>query len=314
MQETKSNTQPENKDKNKIRLLLILTLIFFLTSAILGYLLLNQKTETKKVIVKNTELVGAKESLTAELDALKAEHEKLNVDFGELTEELKVKDTELKEKIKYIEKMIKAGVTIDSYRKIKRELETIRKLNKGYFVQIDSLNQQNARLNAENLEVKTELKKEQNKSEALTKDKEQLKSTVDLGSRLKAYDIKAGAFLYKSGGKKEKETTKAKKAEKIKAIMKIGANSIAKKGDRTGYIKIITPDGKILSKNDSDTFVFEGESQFFSDRKDFRYDNEEQELVFAYTVAEDEKIPAGKYEVLIYMENIMVGKASFDLE
>lgn len=304
--------EKKKRDNTKI-LLLILLLIFAGTTGVLGYLLSVKKEQIVLVESQKADLSAAKEALNFELESLKSEHDKLSVDYGQLTEELKAKDSLLQDKMAQLQKMINAGVTIDTFRKIKAELETIRKLNKGYFVQIDSLNQANSRLREENQMVKTELKGEKDKTEQLSKEKEALSSTVEMGSKLGAYDIASDAIIYKSGGKREKITEKAKRVDKIRTCLTVGANSIAKSGKRAVILKIIAPNGKILSKktDDSNTFMVAGEKEYYSARKEFEYTNEEIDLCLYFDRYED--LPEGKYEVLVYIDDLMIGKSSFEL-
>ncbi len=61
---------------------------------------------------------------------------------------------------------------------------------------------------------------------------------------------------YKRAGKKEAETTKARKTEKIKVSFTLGENKIAKTGEKTVYIRIMTPDGKEMAKSYDDNYKF----------------------------------------------------------
>src|SRR6185295_4070941 len=136
---------------------------------------------------------------------------------------------------------------------------------KHFVVEIDSLNTLNKTIIAEKDVVSANLTAEKDKTSQLSKDKEALQSTVNMGSILKAENPTVKGVKFKSGGKKEIETTKASRVERIKVSFVLGENKIAKKGTRSVYIRITTPDGKEITKSpDEENMVkFNGGKGFY---------------------------------------------------
>lgn len=116
---------------------------------------------------------------------------------------------------------------------------------------ITSLEADVARLTGENevlTTANTTLKQEKADLETnlstRTAEKEALEKTVDVGSTFSASNIKITPLNDKKGGK-EKETTKAKKVDKLVVSFDI-ENRIAKSGPADMYLIVTAPDGKVI--------------------------------------------------------------------
>jgi len=184
-----------------------------------------------------------------------------------------------------------------------------------YVRQIDSLNVVNKALKEENTAVKTDLESEKGKTNQLTQDKTDLTAKVEMGSKLKAYEVFSDAVRIK-GGDKEISTTKARRADKLRTCFILGENSITKKGERTVYAKITTPDGQVLvtSKDDSNMFNAGGAREYFSAKKQINYSGSAQDLCLYYTPKEKEKLKEGKYKAEVFVDAEKIGETTFDLK
>jgi predicted nuclease with TOPRIM domain len=198
--------------------------------------------------------------------------------------------------------------------KLKAEIASLQSSLQNYVKQIDSLNLVNKQLKDENTMVKTDLESEKGKTAQLTQEKTDLSAKVELGSKMKVYEVFSDAVRVK--GDKEISTAKAKRADKIRTCFIIGENQIAKKGDRMLYAKITTPDNQILvtSKDDSNMFSTGSGREYFSVKKQINYSGTAQDICLYYTPKEKEKLKEGKYKAEIYLDNEKVGETSFDLK
>ena len=185
---------------------------------------------------------------------------------------------------------------------------------KGFVRTIDSLNTLNQTLVAEKKSVMKQLDKEKEKQDELEKEKEELKSTIAKGSVLSCFNISAKAVYYKRGGKKEVETTKARKAQKIKVSFSLGENKIAKSGEKTVYIRIMTPDGKEMAKSYDDNykFTFSKSSGYFAGKETLNYANVEISGA-TYCEGQGEMVP-GNYILEISCEGSVIGSGGFKLD
>lgn len=302
----------ENQGKSGNKTFVVISILLFLLSSFLGWQLYNTKNEKETIIVEKTKVETDFTAVKADFDEIKKAYDELQTDNKQLQSELDSKKEELED----------LGIQLDKYKgdaamvkKLKRELETIRNLIKSYLHDIDSLQIANQGLTNENTQVKTELKTEKGRSEQLTTEKNSLSQKVDLGSKLKAYQLFADAVRVK-GSDKETTTTKAKRADRIRACFTLSENKIAKKENKTIFMKVTAPGDEILvtSTDDSNMFTSNGEKQYYSAKKDIFYEQEAKQMCLAFTKKEDVDFKAGKYKVELFVDATSIGVFTFELK
>src|SRR5690606_5591685 len=84
--------------------------------------------------------------------------------------------------------------------KARREAETLRKIMKGYVVTIDSLNQLNKALMAENVTTKQQLGEVTGQKQALESKSAEQQALIDKGSVLSASGMAANALFVRNSG------------------------------------------------------------------------------------------------------------------
>lgn len=294
------------------KLFIVISIILFLLSSFLAWQLFVLKKEKEIVYVEKTKAETDYAAVKSDFEDVKKAYDELQTDNKQLQSELDAKKEELED----------LGVQLEKYKgdaamvkRLKKELETIRALIKSYLHEIDSLQQANIGLQNENTQVKTDLQTEKGKTQQLTQEKNSLSQKVDLGSKLKAYQLFADAVRVK-GESKEITTTKAKRAERIRACFTLSENKIAKKENKTIYMKVTAPGDEVLvtSTDDSNTFMNNGEKQYFSAKKDIFYEQEAKEMCLAFTRKDDADFKTGRYKVEIFVDNGIIGTAFFDLK
>jgi hypothetical protein len=196
--------------------------------------------------------------------------------------------------------------------KAKKEAETLRKIMKGYVATIDSLNQANQLLTAENLTIKQELGEEKAQKDALTTQKQELEGKISKGSVLHTTTINAGALFMRNNGK-QVETDRANKAEMVKCCFTLGENRVTNAGDKTLYMRVISPDGTVLPATDGDNrFKFNGVEGEFSARREVNYQNQPVDVCIFWTGTSE--LRTGQYIVEVYEAGALVSKANFNLK
>jgi hypothetical protein len=303
----------DKEEKRKLHVFyLSIIAVLALVCALLTWQFFDQKTRIETIEKERIVYVEQSNSLQTELSQLKSDYEGLQTSDKKLR-------SELDEKIKQIEEMQQEAEKHkgDSYviYKLQKEAETLRKVMKHFVQQLDSLGRLNKVIVAQKEQVEKDLVDEKNKTADLNRQKDELTNTVNLGSILKASDIKVSGVRYKSGGKKELATTSAKRVEKIKVTFTLGANLIAKKGERTVYIRIVTPDGKDLTKStdESNTFKYNNSKGYYAAKTIVTYDNDDTPVT-VYTAKADIHFIPGKYLVEITTDEVVVGQTSITLE
>jgi hypothetical protein len=303
------NKQEEKKSNNRI--LIILLALLLVGNGTFAWLWLKERGRANTVVVEKQQVIVERDNVQKELLDLQEEYATLQTNDVALQKELEEKRAEIAELLEQAEKHKDDAYIIS---KLRKETETLRKIMKHFVVQIDSLNTLNKTIIAEKDKVSADLTAEKDKTTQLVKDKDALQSTVNLGSILKAENPTVKGVKFKSGGKKEVETTKASRVERIKVSFILGENKIAKKGPRSVYVRIVTPDGKELTKSpdEGNMVKFNGSKGYFAAKQDVSY-NGEDVAVDVFCPSPTEFVP-GKYLVNIICDDVIVGESSITLK
>lgn len=302
-----SNSSSANKGSsiNKVLIVLIILLLGFC-----GYLIWQNLELQKHLDANNVELsdvTSERDQVKGELEQMLAQYEEMEANNQDLSEELAAEKAKIEELLK------QAKGKNWTIHKLRKETETLRTIMKGYVVQIDSLNQINGRLRNENEVVRTELTSERTKSKDLSEKNDDLKDIVTVASYLKTTGLKAYGVKIKSNNT-GKESDRAKKIGKIRTEFTILKNDITIPGKKWIYVRILTPDGKVLSEktDDSNKFDFNGVRGLYSSKKQINYNNQQQTLTIDWVKTND--FPIGEYNVEIYSDGVDIGKTKFSLK
>lgn len=303
----------EKEDSRKKRGVILWIVIALLlgTNVVTLWMLMNEKTQVVegKTIIKQVSV--EKENVQEELLALQKDYQSLETSDKAMQKDIDEKRAQIEELLKEASKH--KG---DSYMiaKLKKEAATLRAIMMGYVRTIDSLNTLNQTLVAEKKTVMKQLGVEKEKQTTLIKEKDELQTTIAKGSILTCFNVSAKAVAFKRGGKKESETNKARKAEKIKVSFSLGENKIAKAGEKTVYIRIMTPDGKEMAKSydDLNKFTFNKSTGYFAGKETLNYANTEISGV-TYCEGQGEMVP-GTYLVEITCDGAVIGNTNLKLD
>ena len=305
--QTEINSLPEKKGSNTNKLLVAIIILLF---CFCGYLIW-QNLELQKLLeaegIALTEVTSERDKVQGELEEMLAQYKEMEANNEELSADLEAERTKIEELLK------KAKGKDWSIYKLRKETETLRTIMKGYVVQIDSLNQINGRLRDENEVVRTELTSEKNITKDLSEKNEDLSDLVTVASYLKTSGLKSYGVKVKSNNT-GKETDRAKRVGKVRTEFTILKNSITVSGKKWVYVRILTPDGKVLSEktDDSNKFDFNGVRGLYSSKKQIDYKNKQQTLTIDWKKTED--FPIGEYNIEVYADGVDIGKTKFSLK
>lgn len=303
----------ENKEeeKRKNRLWIIIAIVLFLGNVTFVALWLSERGRANSEVVIKEQVTLDRDNVKADLLELQEEYATLQTNDKAMQVELEAKRAEIAQLLEQAEKHKDDAYLIA---KLRKEVTTLRKIMKHYIFEIDSLNTLNKTIIAEKEKVSADLNAEKGITSKLSKDKDALQNTVNMGSVLKASQPVALGVKVKSGGKKEVETERASRVDKIKVSFVLGENRIAKKGERTIYVRIVTPDGKELTKSpdSGNMFSFNGSRGYFAGKEDIEYTNEEMP-VSVYCESPSEFVP-GKYQITIGCDNVIIGETTLTLK
>ena len=189
--------------------------------------------------------------------------------------------------------------------RLKKELETLRRILRDYVVQIDSLNRENQNLRSDNTALRTRNEEAEAHISDLSSKNEQLTDKVNIASQLDATGIRASAR-----NKKGKDCEKVKDAKKLVVSFNISRNVTAQTGMRTIYVRISTPTGETLTRGGS--FQFENRQLQYSIAKEIEYTGEEIPVTVYWDIAET--LSAGSYHVDIFADGHAIGITTFSLK
>ncbi len=185
--------------------------------------------------------------------------------------------------------------------RLKKELATVRNVLRQYIRMVDSLNQVNQALVAENTQVKDELAQSKSVNQGLQHERQTLKEQVAIAAQLDATGINMTAL-----NKRNKTAKKMKDCTTLQVGFTIARNVTATNGNRTFYVRIQTPGGQTLTAG---TFPYENRQLEYSMKKVAEYTGEELTLQTYWPV--NEFLEAGEYRVSIFAEGNMIGTRTF---
>ncbi len=304
-------TQEESKSKKRGIFLWIFIALLMGTNGYTIWLLMQEKNKVAEQIIKIETVYVEKETIQNDLATLMKDYEGLQTNNKAIQADIELKKVRIAELMEEAKKH-KGDAYIIA--KLKKETETLREIMKHYVYTIDSLNTLNQTLVADKKKVLKQLGEEKEKQNVLNQEKEELKTTIAKGSILSCFNVTAKGVYFKKGGKKEVETNKARKATKIKIGFSLGENKIAKAGEKSVYIRIITPDGKEMAKSydDSYKFIFNKSNGYYAGKETVNYANVEMSAV-TYCEGQSEMVP-GNYIIEITCDGAVIGNTNLKLD
>lgn len=306
-----SNVYPEDKTRStsKRTVFIVIILILFATNVLLIWQYFDKKQHLAEVSKSLETTLMDKDQLTAELQKVKQEYEKISEQNAGLQGQLSLKDEEIKTKIAQIQKLISSG-DAESLKKAKLEIEQLKAMNLRYAIEMDSLKAANQNLVSANQTLNSTLTEEQSKVESLKQENAVLANKVALGSILKTRDLVASAVRSKRSGK-EIVVTKASSAEQIKIAFTILENVVIDKGMQAVFIRILSPDGAVMATS-METILVNGKPSLYTLKEAVDYQNKDTDCTFYFP--KNTAFAKGKYTVEIYNNNNQIGASSFTLK
>ena len=293
--------RPQNPaDPRKYALVIILAVLLVVVVALFFW----QRSENAEATAL---LKQEKASIETELNTMVTSYDSLKRNNSNLNIQFEGAQTKVKDLLAEIEQ-----VKSTSFRQISKyrdEMNTLRKIMRDYVVQIDSLNQKNQRLMAENSTVKQEVTEVKTQNQNLEQEKKKLEQTVTLAATLEAVNLRAAGI-----NKKGKEQTKASKMESIKVDFTLSKNLTAKRGAKNIYIRIQRPDQLLLTKSDKDLFKFEGLKIPFSAMREVEYEGTDLPVSIYWDNSGSPALISGSYTIDIFADGNNIGTTNFEVK
>ncbi len=246
-------------------------------------------------------LTEEKDSLTHELVLMIEAYDTLKSDNDTLNAQLTIEQ----EKIERLLAINASNAQV--IRTYKKEITTMREIMKSYIVQIDSLNTRNKILVAENSQIKEQITKVERSNQELSRAREELSSKVEIARVIQAKDIVPQPL-----NKKRKETDRIDRMVNLMVCFTLRENPIAEAGKKTVLMRVLRPDGLVVTTSPDNLFEYNGETLIYTESRTVDYLNQDVELCIY--VDNNGDFIEGNYTVELYLEGSLIGTGEFILK
>lgn len=268
---------------------------------------------------KANEAIEANEQLQLTNDQLQLanEYQALNVEFQQyenqsqmlINDSIVVKYEAAKSKVEKLIQELNNEKKKSQKRisQLQNEINTLKGIMRHYVAQIDSLGKENAGLRAENQEIKSQNRQLSNQVAATSSQNKALTERVVLAEKLNVTGVSLRGL--KKNGKDEKNVTKAKQ---LVVTFTIPQNNSTPVGEKTIYLRIVSPEGNLL-EGGGGSFPFEGGNVQATARKTIEYAGEEIAGIHIYWDVNTALTP-GDYTVELFADNYRLCSRHFTLK
>jgi len=293
-----------DQSQNKFDFKNILVIILSVVLIAVVVMFIKQRNEHNIIV---NQLNNEKDSIKVELTNMLVNYDSLKTNNEKLNQNLLTTQSEIKDLLVQIEQVKQA-----SYAEVKsysNKVNTLRGIMKDLYNQIDSLNERNKILYAENQQVKQQISTERSKNEELVKEKEELTQTVKRAQILEAIDLKVIGLT-----PKDKESDRASKSQKLMTSFTLSKNLTAVRGPKNLYIRIMKPDQLLLVNNENETFDFEDLKIPFSAKREINYEGAEIQVNIYWDNSGHEPLIPGTYTIDVFADGYNIGTTTLLLK
>jgi flagellar basal body-associated protein FliL len=295
-------TPPQKKGGKSIVMQVIIVILTLALGASLVYIYQFTKQSEEDLAVANAE----KQEVIENLEQLKTDYGELKASNDTISAQL---NSERKKIDALMERIKKTEATNRTQmRQYEREISNLKSLLTGYVHQIDSLNILNRALREENTKVKSEINQSKRQVEELSQERTALKSMVEKGGELKTRDLTAIALT-----SRDKTASRARQTEQFKICLTLIENDLAKRGSRSVYVRIKSPDGSLLTQSVTNLFepVAGGSQLIYSAMREVDYNGEDLEVCVYY---KDSDFMSGSFDIEVFLDGAFVGSTQLILK
>lgn len=308
--------QPQNNSRSY---LLVALLILAALNVLLLYFYYQErqdnKTKDATIAAKTEEVMIARtklDSISTQLDAKIAEIQKLGGSVDSLMKvkaQLEVDKRELKNVSSFDSK--KYDQKIRNYQSIlvqkDQEIARLKEEN-------GILSQQNESLSQENSGLKATKQSLSDSVVAVTIKNQELAEKVTIAAALRAETVTVNAVNAK-GKESDGGVYKGKKTDKIHVSVLLSPNGLAKKDEKLLYIRILDPNGAVISDlaTGSGEFMYNNQGMIYTAMQKFTFDNTRQRLDFFYGRG-GQRFSEGRHTIEVYCEGFRIGEGEFTIK
>ena len=282
-----------------------------------GYIIWD-KNKTNETIQQKDQLVA---SASSQKDELQKELNDATTRFDELktndTKAMLAKDSAMNRRDKDIAAtrtriqslLSKQNATSAELAEAKTLIASLNTSIADYKTQVETLTAQNTQLTQEKEVVTQQRDKVQRDYDSTTVVIKQKEDVIDVGSTLHASNFNIVGINEKHNGK-EKETSTAKRVDKLRISFDLDENRITASGAKDLYVCVYAPDGTPVSVEALGSGVFktrEGQDKPFTNKLNVNYNQgERQSLNFDWK--QNSNFAVGDYKIEVYQNGFKIGE------
>ena len=285
------------------QLIAIIGILVIVTAILIGFLL----TRNSQMQEMQGQYLVDKQELEDEYEAISLQYEgfKFSVQNDSLLYKLQNEQTKvlrLQEELRMTQASDKAEI-----KRLSDELATLRKILRSYIHQIDSLNTLNQELRAENEQITNQYNRTSRTLQQVSQEREKLSEKVSLAAQLVATNINTKAV-----NDRGREQSRLSRSAQFVVSFTVARNITAEPGERIIFIRIMTPEGNVLSKSTDNRFAYENNEILYSMRRVVEYGGEEIPVTMYWDI--EEFLMPGTYKADIFADGHHIGSHSFVME
>lgn len=312
-------TSTRNKSISILLGLIIAGIVAIIAVGIYKITSLHSSLEAARADVEELQLTNEQLQLSNEFDAINSEftqyeNQLVKLDNDSVLAKYNAARTRIETLMQELDQAKKEGrrskaeiaALQGKIRDLQGEIETLKALLRHYVAQVDSLGRENEGLRAENTEIRSQNEALTSQVATVTSKAEVLSERMTLAEKLNVTGVSLSAL--KKNGKNEKNITRA---QQLMVSFTIPQNNSTPPGNKTIYLRIISPEGQVLGG--AGRFPFEGGSVPYTARKVVEYGGEEISGIHIYWDVNATLNP-GSYTVELFCDNYRLARRSFTMQ
>lgn len=262
--------RPGSKRQSFVAPVIFLSLLTLLLAVFVGLLLkqaLKQKEFVEVTEIEKEDITAQKDALLLQLTELESAYEnlaRLNADY-----ELEI--LAQKEEIQHLRSQIRRVGSPEALALYIARIEDMNLQFEGFQEKIHQLEAENRVLSGENVQIRSALSQISTISDDLQRENRQMAEQIDRASILSISEVQIVPFRETRRG--ERETLRARRAEKLRICLTIPKNLLAHTGDHEFFFQITGPDNQVLENEFLGNFEFSGQQIKISHKEDINYQN-----------------------------------------
>lgn len=307
----KSKETVVNK-KNSGRNILTAALVILLLGT-WGYIIYDKNNTREITEGLTTQIVNsdsARNELQRELDDAALRLDALKTSNVKADSLLKTKDKDIEDLRSRVQKILNdKNATAAQLAEAKRLVAQLKGNIETYVAEIESLKAENVQLTEEKrivTEQRDIVQKGLDSAGNVIKEKEDV---IDIGSTLHASNFSIIGIKEKNSGK-EKETTKAKRVDKLRISFVIDENRITPSGPKDIYVSITSPDGNpvtVEALGSGKFFTRDGVERPYTKKIQVYYE-QGQKVPVTIEWSQNSDFQTGNYKIEIYNNGFKIGE------